>query len=295
MPKEKNSAASAIWPAVSAARGTSIIVPISVTSTPLSADHLGDDLLGLGADRLQLLHGADQRDHDLRLRVAARPSGAATAASAIARTCMANRPGMTRPSRTPRRPSIGFCSCIRRTAASSAGRPRRRPRRAPRRRATLHRRARSSGGRNSCSGGSISRTVTGRPSIAAKISTKSSRCSGSSASSAAVALVVGVGQDQPLDQLPPVAEEHVLGAAQADALRRRTGGPARRPRRCRRWSAPPAAACASACVMIRCTAATSGSSTCSRVEAALEVLHHRRTARPAPRRGRPCRWCRRWR
>ena len=32
----------------------------------------------------------------------------------------ANRPGMTSPRRTPRRPSIGFCSCSRRTASSSA-------------------------------------------------------------------------------------------------------------------------------------------------------------------------------
>ncbi len=37
----------------------------------------------------------------------------------MARTCIANRPGITSPSRTPRRPSIGFCSCMRRTAASS--------------------------------------------------------------------------------------------------------------------------------------------------------------------------------
>ena len=38
VPNEKNWAASAIWPAVSAARGTSIIVPISVcTLTPVSA------------------------------------------------------------------------------------------------------------------------------------------------------------------------------------------------------------------------------------------------------------------
>ena len=43
----------------------------------------------------------------------------------------------------------------------------------------------SSDGRNSCSGGSISRIVTGSPDIASKISTKSSRCSGSSASRAA--------------------------------------------------------------------------------------------------------------
>ena len=48
------------------------------------------------------------------------------AASAIARTCMANRPGTTSPSRTPRRPSIGFCSCSRRTASSSLRARRRR-------------------------------------------------------------------------------------------------------------------------------------------------------------------------
>ena len=60
--------------------------------------------------------------------------------------------------------------------------------------------------------------MTGSPSIASKSSTKSCFCSGSSASSACLALVVGVGEDQPLDQLAAVAEEHVLGAAQADAL-----------------------------------------------------------------------------
>ena len=38
VPKEKNSAASAIWPAFSAARGTSIIVPIRVcTWAPVSS------------------------------------------------------------------------------------------------------------------------------------------------------------------------------------------------------------------------------------------------------------------
>ena len=41
------------------------------------------------------------------------------AASRIARACIANRPGMTMPSRTPRRPSIGFSSCSRLTASSS--------------------------------------------------------------------------------------------------------------------------------------------------------------------------------
>ena len=37
-------------------------------------------------------------------------------------------------------------------------------------------------------------------------------------------LLVGVGQDQPLDQLAPLAEEHVLGAAQPDALRAEAAG-----------------------------------------------------------------------
>ena len=58
--------------------------------------------------------------------------------------------------------------------------------------------------------------VTGRPSIAARISAKSSRCSGSIAASAASLSGLVVGQDEVLDQHSAVAEEHVLGAAQAD-------------------------------------------------------------------------------
>ena len=72
-------------------------------------------------------------------------------------------------------------------------------------------------GRNSCSGGSISRIVTGRPSMASRISTKSPRCSGSRASSACWRSSSVLGQDQVLDQLAALAEEHVLGADQADA------------------------------------------------------------------------------
>ena len=86
MPKEKNSAASAICPAVSAARGTSIIVPISASTLDAGlAATSASTSLGLVADDLELLDGADQRDHDLRLRVAARAFCAAAAASAIAR------------------------------------------------------------------------------------------------------------------------------------------------------------------------------------------------------------------
>ncbi len=100
-----------------------------------------------------------------------------------------------------------------------------------------------------------------------------SRCNGSSSSSAASAFVAGAGQDQPLDQFAPFAEEHVLGAAQADALRAEPAGPGGVRRRCRRWSAPPAAACRRRGVSIRCTAATSTSA--SGLPVALEVLHHR--------------------
>ena len=66
--------------------------------------------------------------------------------------------------------------------------------------------------------------VTGSPSMASKSATKSSRCSGSSASRADPR-VSAVCEDQALDQHPAVAEEHVLGAAQADALRAEPAGP----------------------------------------------------------------------
>ncbi len=100
-------------------------------------------------------------------------------ASATARTCMAIRPGTARPRRTPRRPSIGFCSCMRSTA-------RRRSRSCGSGLAAEARRTASSvrSGRNSWSGGSSSRIVTGSPSIAVRMPMKSSRCSGSRAASA---------------------------------------------------------------------------------------------------------------
>ena len=44
-------------------------------------------------------------------------------------------------------------------------------------------------------------------------------------SSGLLALVVVLGEDQPLDELAAVAEEHVLGAAQADALGAEAAGP----------------------------------------------------------------------
>ena len=80
----------AISSAVTQARGTSIIVPTRYsTVTPVSANTLAavvaDDLLLV----LQLLAEADQRDHDLRVDRRRLPSCTCTAASKIARACMA--------------------------------------------------------------------------------------------------------------------------------------------------------------------------------------------------------------
>ena len=122
------------------------------------------------------------------------------------------------PSRQPRVPSIGFSSWISSTRASSrssSGRSSDSPMRAcstwPVRSGRL--------GRNSCSGGSSSRMVIGRPAMASKMPSKSSCWSGSSSASADAAIFGGVGHDhRPHLGLAILGHEHVLGAAQADAL-----------------------------------------------------------------------------
>ena len=74
-------------------------------------------------------------------------------------------------------------------------------------------------GRNSCSGGSSRRMVTGRPSMTRNSSTKSSRCIGSSLASAARRPSASSRQDHLAHRDDAVVvEEHVLGAAQADAF-----------------------------------------------------------------------------
>ena len=72
VPKEKKSASVAISAAVIAARGSSIIVPIMNSSAHagLRRDP-GDGPLRLVTHHRQLLHGRDERHHDLRLRVVA--------------------------------------------------------------------------------------------------------------------------------------------------------------------------------------------------------------------------------
>ena len=183
VPKEKNSADSAIRSAVSAARGSSIMVPI--------ANPKGQPFLA----------STSRRTRSASARVKSNSAAVATsgimisalgslprarsaqAASAIARTWRANRPGRTKPKRTPRRPSIGFCSDKRFTSCRSATFDSSTAPRSLARATSTASSVRS--GRNSCSGGSINRMVTGNPSMASRTSVKSAICSGSNAASAA--------------------------------------------------------------------------------------------------------------
>ena len=86
-------------------------------------------------------------------------------------------------------------------------------------RAFRDRRSRRAGGRNSCSGGSSSRIVTGSPAIASKIPSKSACCIGSRRVERGAALGLGLRQDHLADDREPVVgHEHVLGPAEPDAL-----------------------------------------------------------------------------
>ena len=100
--KLKNSAASAICPAVSAARGSSIIVPIGNCSEQPCASATDSRTPGGLVDyQLKFLDRTDKRT-----MISARGSppirSRKQAASAIARTWSANNPGSTNPRRTPR-------------------------------------------------------------------------------------------------------------------------------------------------------------------------------------------------
>ena len=212
------------------------------------------------------------------------------AASAIARTCIANRPGITRPRRTPRRPSIGFCSCIRRTAVSSTpswpgsspvrlGDRHLRGQLLQRRQELVQRRVDEPDGH---------RQPVHRRQDLDEVGALQRQQGGQGG----VALVVVVGQDQPFDQLTAVAEEHVLGAAQADTLGAEAAGaggvgagvgvgPHLQP---------------AGGVGVRQQPVYGRDQRVSRRPRARPRSTARRaTAGPAPRRGTPCHWCRRWR
>ena len=106
------------------------------------------------------------------------------AASRIARACMANSPGIddAEPHAAQAEHRVLLVQPLDRARAACGARFLRWPRSSASATSTE---SSVRSGRNSCSGGSISRIVTGSPSIASRISVKSSRCSGSSAASAA--------------------------------------------------------------------------------------------------------------
>ena len=120
VPKEKNSAASAIRPAVRAARGSSIIAPIGTLSTTPSRSPISLRISSAWS-RTRWSSITEATSGTMISACGSPPAFIRSAtASATARTWSANSPGMTRPRRTPRSPSIGLASRIRPTAASSA-------------------------------------------------------------------------------------------------------------------------------------------------------------------------------
>ena len=180
VPKLKKSATSAILSAISAARGSSIIVPTLYSIVvPGLGEHLLRHLVDLRAGDLQFLRHADQRDHDLRhrrlacflrhqqraledrarLHLVDFRVGNAQPAAAMARASGWLRPVPRRGGASPR----GRCRANAATSSSSA----------------------SLCGRNSCSGGSSSRMVTGRSPMMRNRSWKSPRWNGSSLDNAA--------------------------------------------------------------------------------------------------------------
>ncbi len=128
------------------------------------------------------------------------PSPATRAAAArMARVCIRTTSGIIRPRRTPRMPSMGFCSRIASTEwSSSSASPSSASTPGPPRLFSLSVRRRvvfsissSADGRNSWSGGSMRRITTGRPSIARKRPAKSSvwRCWSSASAASKVATI----------------------------------------------------------------------------------------------------------
>ena len=162
-----------------AARGSSIIVPIEDRrASRLGAlELLGHDLLDELAHAAQLLGEADERDHDLRPRGSPPRAARPRARRARSRAPASRRsPGAAAPRRQPRVPSIGFCSCSALTRAEQPLGVAQRPRLAAGAQALDRERRVDRDGRNSCSGGSSSRIVTGRPVHGARRSPRSRAC-----------------------------------------------------------------------------------------------------------------------
>ena len=255
VPKEKKSAASAIRCAVSAARGSSIIVPIGTCrSTPCLGDHLLDQLVGLVADQMQLHHRTDQRHHDLDLRVLAgldlgdrrlgdgpdlqreqARGGQAEPDAAQAQ----HRVRFVQPLDRGEQLRVGLGSAVavrlgerdldRQFGAVGQELVQRRVEQPDVHRQTVHRVQQL---------GEV---------LPLQRQQRLQR---------RVPLVGGVGQDDPLDQRRGGRRGTCARCGTARCPARRACAPVRRPRRCRRWRGSPAAARRSACVSSRSTALT---------------------------------------
>lgn len=185
VPNEKKSADWAISSAVTAARGSSIIVPIGISSSTPSASATSAIVCSAKARNLSSSGFTDTRGIIIS-GLGSRPCFFNCAAAvAIARICITGRIGYLIARRTPRKPSMGFCSAkpsicsmrVRLTAISSASAP------VASRRAISTSRARGLS-KNSCRGGSSKRTMTGKPSIALNMPRKSPVCASNKSATA---------------------------------------------------------------------------------------------------------------
>ncbi len=235
VPKEKKSALAAMRPAVSAARGSSIIVPIGmVISTPASV--VSFLISASASSRTMSSSRTEPTSGTMISTFGSLPAFfCAMAASVMARICRPGSPGVSRPSRTPRRPSIGFASCSRCTAASSrvsastfgAGVAVIGFQRDPDgqfgqvRQELVQRRVEQPNGDRQ----PVHRIEDLDEVLALQRQQRVESL---------LAIFETGGQDERLDQCATRAEEHVLGAAQADALRRPACGRGWRPQGCRR-------------------------------------------------------------
>ena len=221
VPKEKKSATSAISSARTAARGVSIMVPM-VTARPFlsGALHRRDGVLHPAAGEEHLLAGDGERDHDLDDRLLA--GGVELDGGLHQRPHLHGvEPGLehaeatplSTPRRTPRVPSIGFCSAHDWAAASRSVSAASRPSRRPLHEQLLHRRQEL-----------VQRRVEqpdrdGQAVHGVEDLEEVGLLGGAQLLEGGRLLVRGVGEDhRPHDRQAVLAEEHVLGAAQADAL-----------------------------------------------------------------------------
>ncbi len=211
---------------------------ISEARAPLLLDLVGhrrDALL----DQVELGLGGDERHHDLRHdAVVQSPARLDRRLEDGAGLHLDDLRDSSPAVATPRWPSIGLNSL------SAATRRLRRVTLTPMAAATSPMAA-SPCGRNSCSGGSSRRMVTGRPAMISNSSTKSWRCVGRSLASAArrpswssARIISRIGEDAVL------LEEHMLGAAKPDAVGAEGARLLARRPACRHWRAP---ACGESC------------------------------------------------